>query len=155
VQKTIAPLSARNELKDNIRREDSNIKNSGIQDKAQAHKEKDKWQKTMDHSCPETLSPQARNEMWKRAKLLKDQFTIGMLSTDELHPVKTFERAGVVSVFVDREKMQSTNAVERQRAWNDKMGAKVKEYKNIMRHLNPDNPAATDVEKFRAHKRLG
>ena len=118
-------------------------------------REKAKWQKALENNCPESLSIDAKNAMWKKAKLLKDEFTIGMLSTDELHPVKSYESNGAIKVVVDEDKMRSTNSVERQRAWDKKMGDKVREFKNIMRHLNPSNPNAADVERFRPKRRIG
>lgn len=93
--------------------------------------------------------------MWKRAKLLKDEFTVGMLSNDELHPVSKIEKNGVISTVVDRAKMKSLNSVSRQMAWNKKNETKVREYKNIMRHLMPDDPSATDIEKYRGFGKTG
>lgn len=153
--KKIAPLSARRDLQENIKRERDNVNNSSVQDRAQAQKEAKKWEDTLENSRPETLTTEAKNAMWKRAKLLKDEFTVGMLSNDELHPVSMVEKNGVISTIVDREKMKSLNSVARQMAWNNKNEVKVKEYKNIMRHLCPDNPAATDIEKYRGYKRTG
>ena len=151
IHKKIAPLSARNDLQDNIRRERANVKNAAVQDKGQAQKEAEKWENTYEKNAPETLSPEAKNAMWKRAKALKDEFTIGMLTTDELHPVSKTEKNGVISVVVDAQKMNNANTVRRQFDWNKKNEKAVREYKNIMRHLCPDNPDATDVEKFRGH----
>lgn len=154
VQKRVAPLSARKDLQENIRRETGNAKNQSLQDRYQANKEAKKWQNTLDKNCPETLSVEAKNAMWKRAKELKDDFTVGMLSTDELHPVTMVERAGVISTVVSNDKMQNVNSVQRELAWQSRNDKKVKEYKNIMRHLNPDNPAATDINKFRPIGRI-
>ena len=154
ISKKIAPLSARKELEDNIRRERNNAKSHNIQDKAQALKEAKKWQDTLDKRKPEKLSVEAKNAMWKRAKHLKDEFTVGMLSTDELHPVSSQVHDGVVRVLVNNDKMNSIHSVERELAWLKRNEVKVKEYKNIMRHLLPDNPSATDVDKFRGHGRI-
>lgn len=153
--KKIAPLSARQELQDNIRREQNNAKSHNIQDRAQALKEAKKWQNTYDHSCPEKLSVEAKNAMWKRAKHLKDEFTVGMLSTDELHPVSSQVHDGVVRVLVNNDKMHSIHSVEREVAWLRRNEGKVREYKNLMRHLAPDNPSATDIDKYRKHNRIG
>jgi len=150
--KKVSPLSARRELDENIKRETDNAQSGSIQDRQQAIREAAKWQKTLDRSSPETLTVDAKNAMWKRAKLLKDAFCVGMLTTDELHPVSMKQFDGAISTVVDTNKMQSINAVQRQLAWNKKNEDKVREYKNIMRHLCPDNPAATDIEKFRNHR---
>jgi len=153
--KKVAPLSARRDLQENIRRERENLRNSSIQDKWRAQKEAKKWEDTLENSRPETLTVEAKNAMWKRAKLLKDEFTVGMLSNDELHPVSKIEKNGVISTVVDRAKMKSLNSVSRQMAWNKKNETKVREYKNIMRHLMPDDPSATDIEKYRGFGKTG
>jgi hypothetical protein len=154
MQKDIAPVSARNELNDNLRFENNNLKKSkGVIDVNEAMKNKKKWQDSLDNSCPENLDAPTKNAMWKKAKMLKDEFTVGMLSRDELHPVSTYtDKHGVPVVVVNEEKMQSANTVQRERAWDTKNGDKIREYKNIMRHLNPDNPNASDIEKFRPRR---
>ena len=154
MHKKISPISARNEVSGNLNSERRKLENRNIQDKQEVRKNIKLWEKTMDRVSPEQLSPQVKNEMWKRAKSLKDEFIVGMLSTDELHPVKAHEINGVVQVLVDEDIMRSTNAVARQVEWNNKMGSKVKEYKNIMRHLNPEDPNASDIEKFRPSGRI-
>ena len=154
LSKKIAPLSARQELQDNINRENANAKSTRIQDRGQALKEAKKWQDAYDKSMPEKLSVEAKNAMWKRAKQLKDEFTVGMLSTDELHPVSTQVHGGVVRVLVNEDKMHSIHSVDRELAWQKKNESKVREYKNLMRHLSPDNPSATDINKFRATGRI-
>ena len=151
ISKRVAPLSARKELEDNIRREKNNAKSHNIQDRGQALREAKKWQTTLDKNCPETLTVEAKNAMWKRAKRLKDEFTVGMLSTDELHPVSNQVHGGVSRVLVNNDKMHSIHSVEREMAWLKKNEGKVREYKNIIRHLCPDNPGATDIDKFRKH----
>lgn len=154
IQKEVAKPAARQELEETLRAERAKLSSHNIQDKAEVRKEIKKWEKTLERTRPETLSPSVKNTMWKRAKELKDQFTIGMLSRDELHPVKSFEHNGAINVVVNEDKMASVNSVSRQYAWNKKMGAKVSEYKNIMRHLNPDDPNASDIERFRPSGRI-
>jgi len=149
IHKKIAPLSARKELEDNIRRESNNAKSHNIQDRAQAFKEAKKWRDTLDKRSPESLNVEAKNAMWKRAKQLKDEFSVGMLSTDELHPVSMQVDGGVTRVLVDNDKMNHIHSVEREVAWQKRNEEKVREYKNIMRHLSPNNPSATDINKFR------
>ena len=153
MNKEIAPISARRELQENIRYETGNIRNSNT-DSGDARKNIKKWQDAYSKACPENLDAATKNAMWKKAKELKDQFTIGMLSKDELHPVSTYvNKHNVPVVVVDEDKMSNGNTVQRQKAWDDKQGSNVREYKNIMRHLNPDNPNASDVEKFRPKRR--
>ena len=99
--------------------------------------------------APETLSGETRNFLWKRAKQLKDEFANGMLSREELHPVKQFEMNGAVSAIVDEERLRANRSVERELVWQERNKEKIKEFKNIMRHLEPENTVAGDIERFR------
>jgi hypothetical protein len=154
-KKKIAPLSARKDLVDNLRTERKKLSDHNIQDKHEVMREIRKWENALDKGRPETLDVGAKNAMWKRAKELKDRFTIGMLSSDELHPVKMFEKNGTIQTVVNEGKMESIHSVERQRAWEKRNQEYVREFKNIMRHLCPENPSATDIEKFRPKRRIG
>ena len=118
-------------------------------DWSNARKNAKKYQDNLDKVTPEKLMPGVKNMMWKRAKQLKDQFSVGMLSKEELHPVKGFKENGKMVWVVDEEKMRALNSVERNRAWYKDNEAKVREFKNIMRHLCPENANAGDIEKFR------
>lgn len=107
------------------------------------------FRKNYERVLPETLSSNAKDTMWRRAKQLKDEFIVGMLSHEELHPVRAFVKDGTTVWVVDEGKMNSMNCVPRNTAWNQKNAAKVREFKNIMRHLCPEDPNAGDIEKFR------
>lgn len=121
-------------------------------DVKEAIKNSRQYQKDYERTLPEKLSSQAQSEMWKKAKRLKDEFMQGMLSRDELHPVKAFEMGGTVKYVVDEERMRALRSTEREIAWQKKNEAKIKEFKNLMRHLNPDDPNAGDIERFRPKK---
>lgn len=150
--KKIAPASAREILKTNYHQEHTKATDSwyrGRVDQADAAKNAKKWKDTIDKTFPETLDSNSKNFMWKRAKQLKDEFTEGMLSRDELHPVKGIEVNGTIHTVVDTERLKGLDSVRREIAWNTKNEKKLKEYKNIMRHLVPDDSGATDIERFR------
>ena len=157
MNKEVSQVSSREVLSQNIRSEknilSSTLNGGGLFDKQEALKNLKKYQETYDRTCPETLSQEAKNQMWKRAKELKDKFVVGMLSKEEIHPVKSFKEGDSIQVVADYERMNSCNSVHRQFAWNKKNDANVREFKNIMRHLNPDDPMAADVEKFRPIQR--
>lgn len=102
-----------------------------------------------DRTAPENLSPAVKNTMWKRAKQLKDEFVVGMLSRDEMHPIKSIQVEGSICNIVDSERMSSTRSVERNNLWYKRNEKKLHEFKNIMRHLCPDDPMASDIEKYR------
>ena len=107
------------------------------------------YKKDYERTLPETLSAETQNFMWKRAKQLKDEFTIGMLSKQDTHPVKGFLDNGTMKWVVDEEKIRTNRSVDREVAWQKKNELKINEYKNIMRHLVPDDPNAGDIERFR------
>lgn len=156
MKKEIAGNDARNIMQANIKVETAKVTNpwyNGRVDVSEAKKTLKEYQRNFDRTAPETLDVQTQNAMWKRAKQLKDEFTIGMLSCDELHPVKGIQVDGSMRWVVDEEKMNSSRAVERNTAWYLRNQAKMSEYKNIMRHLNPDNPVASDVERFRPQRK--
>lgn len=154
--KEIAGNDARQILQANIKAETAKVSNAwfnGRIDVTQARKSLKEYQTNYDKTSPETLSTDVKNTLWKRAKQLKDEFTIGMLSKEELHPVKGINIDGSIKVVVDEEKMNSSRVVERNTAWYNRNAQKISDYKNIMRNLNPDNPLASDIERFRPLKR--
>lgn len=156
MQKEVAKPVARGILENRIKTEMTKATDPWWQarvDAGDALKNAKQAKKDYDRTRPETLLPGAKNAMWKRAKLLKDTFVVGMLSREELHPVKTLEANGKIVVVVDEERMASLGSVERERAWQKRNASHISEYKKIMRHLNPDNSRAGDVEKFRPKRR--
>lgn len=118
-------------------------------DSADAARNAKMYKKDYERTLPETLAPQTESQMWKRAKELKDQFVMGMLSRDELHPVKGFMENGAMKWVVDESRLQQNRSVEREMAWQKKNSNNIEEFKNIMRHLDHDNPSAGDIERYR------
>lgn len=153
--KEIAGQDARNIMQTNIRVETAKVTNAwynGRIDVSEARKTLKDYQRNFDRTAPEALSAETKNAMWKRAKQLKDEFTVGMLSKDELHPVKGMMVNGAMQYVADYEKINNSRTVDRNTAWYNANSSKLAEFKNIMRHLNPDNPMASDVERFRPMK---
>lgn len=153
--KEIAGTDARQIMQTNIKVETAKITNSwfnGRIDVGEARKSLKDYQRNFDRTAPEALTDETKNQMWKRAKQLKDEFIVGMLSKDELHPVKGIYIDGSMKYVADYEKINETRAVERNTAWYKKNDKKMAEFKNLMRHLNPDNPMASDIERFRPIK---
>jgi len=156
MNKKIAKPDARKLLKSNLDSNMAKITDPWLRtrvDTSDALKHIKQYKKDYERTAPEKLTAGSKNVMWKRAKLLKDSFTVGMLSREELHPVKTFETNGKIQVVVNEERMASLNTVQREGAWQNKNNELVREFKNIMRHLNPDNPHAGDIERFRPKRR--
>lgn len=127
---------------------------NGRIDMKQAVQNAKMYVKSYENTLPETLNPDLKNQMWKRAKQLKDEFSVGMLSREELHPVKGFLENGTTKYVVDEEKLRVNRSAEREAVWNKKNESKINEYKNLMRHLNPDDPNAGDIERFRPHRKM-
>jgi len=129
-----------------------NIKDSwwkGRVDVQAAIEESKRYVKDYERTLPEKLNPEIENQMWKKAKQLKDEFTFGMLSKDELHPVKEFMVDGTIKIVVDNDRIKAIGSVEREYAWQQRNQKKIEEFKNLMRHLDPDNPNAGDIERYR------
>lgn len=113
------------------------------------------YRKDYERTAPETLNAATKNQMYIRAKQLKDKFIIGMLSREELHPVKQFTDEGTIKCVVDEERLRANDSVNREVNWEKNNKEDIKEFKNIMRHLNPEDPNAGDVEKYRPKRRSG
>lgn len=172
INKEIAGVVARKEMLDNIRINEFKISGKRIVrgdviydnkyvDAKDAQKHLRDFQRNYDRTSPEELSNIEKNHLWKRAKQLKDEFIIGMLSRDELHPIKTINYDGAIQNIVDNEKLINTRSAERNTIWYKRNAEKIMEYKNIMRQLSPrdENMSLeeqllaeknfTDIEKFR------
>jgi len=109
--------------------------------------------RNLERGMPVKLTPAARNYMWKRAKRLKDEIRVGMVRKSELHPVRqrqiTKNGQLVTATVADMDKVRATKAIERNRAWGKRNKAKCAELKNILRHLEPNNPRIANIERFR------
>ena len=158
LNKDVAKPAARKLLVDQHRSEEDKGKDEWWRkrfDSNEARKNAKNLERNLTRVLPEKLDPASENAMLRRAKQLKDQFVVGMPTWDELHPVKQFEENGKTVVVVDEERMRLTQIVKRQQEWEAKNGHLVREYKQIMRHLDPDNPNAGDIERFRGRGRSG
>jgi hypothetical protein len=140
-----------------------------MQDIPQLRRDMEKYKKNYERGMPIKLSGRAKNELWKKAKRLKDEFVIGMVPQREMHPVRTTvvakntrswnckkgEFGGVVgssaatAVVCDYNKLRDTKAIERNTAWLQRNQPKINEFKRIMRILEPNNPNIANIERFR------
>lgn len=156
MMKEVAKPVALEQLNSRLRQEHLKATDSWYRtrvDVSDAVKNEKKFRKDFERVCPETLSPRVKDSMWRRAKQLKDEFIIGMLSKEELHPVKGFMKDGKMQWVVDESKMHDLNTINRESIWRKNNERKISEFKNIMRHLCPENPNAGDIEKFRPKTR--
>ena len=150
--KEVSKPVARQLLKERIDSEQSKIKSPYFKNSSDAIRNATVFKKSYERTLPETLPPHVQSEMWRKAKQLKDEFVSGMLSRDELHPVKGFMDNGTMKYVVDEERIRTTRSVERELAWQRRNDNQIREFKNLMRNLNPDDPNAGDIEKFRPRK---
>ena len=114
-----------------------------IQDKMAFQKNLNSAKRHAEKGCAIKLTPDVKNALWKKAKLLKDEITIGMVPQRELHPVKTkqviIDGVSKVATVVDNDNINKTRALERNVAWYKKNDGKLKEFRRIIRVLEPDN----------------
>lgn len=124
-----------------------------IQDPDEYRKRAKLYRRDYERGKPIGLDPQSRNELWKKAKRLKDQFVVGMVSKKDMHPVshRQIVKDGKVktAVVANYDKLKQSKAIERNQAWLKKNQTKLSEFKRIMRVLEPDNPSIANVERFR------
>lgn len=152
IKKEVSKKSARDEMQGKMKVAEVQFTDpwyKGRVDVNDAMKNYKNIKRDYDRTCPETLSPQVKNEMWKKAKILKDEFVVGMLSRDELHPIKSIQVEGSICNIVDNERMLATRSVERNTVWYQRNENKIHEFKNIMRHLCPEDVLAGDIERYR------
>jgi len=124
-----------------------------IQDPRAMRKEMMEYKRNYEKGAPIKLAPQVENELWKKAKRLKDEFVVGMVSKADMHPVKArsvmTKDGAVVKWVADYDKMRETKSIERNQAWLKANQPKLNEFKRIMRLLEPDNPNIANYERFR------
>lgn len=152
MKKEVAKPAALNKLQKIYNREKIKAEDKWYRsriDSSESAKNAKIYGKNLEKVIPEKLSPEVKDAMWRRAKLLKDEFVIGMLSKEENHPVRGFEDKGTMKWVVDEEKIHALKSIERNTAWYKKNEAKLREFKNLMRHLCPEDPNAGDIERFR------
>ena len=156
IKKEVAKPIALKEMRDILTQETQKATENwyrGRIDTTEAAKNATKYRKNLDKVSPETLSPQAKDIMWKKAKQLKDEFSVGMLSKEELHPVKGFLIDGTMKWVVDEERLAALNSVKRNSIWYKQNEEKIREFKNLMRHLCPEDANSSDIERFRPTNR--
>jgi len=130
-----------------------------IQDVVQYRKDMNTNKRHHEKGQPIKLTPDVKNALWKKALNLKQQITVGMIPQDEIHPVRVAQRiidgkAKVVSV-VDEQKMMRTRVVERNKTWYKANRENLREFKRIMRVLEPEDKDITSItESWRPRTRV-
>jgi hypothetical protein len=81
------------------------------------------------------LTPEKREEMVKEAEMLKERITQGMPTRYEMdHPAKC------------------PGAIQKHLNWDKRTEGDKARYRFIMKQIEPDDPTACDLEKFRKEK---
>ena len=103
--------------------------------------------KVLEDSTPETTTPEERDKISRRCEALKEQFSPFLQTRAEIRALDHRD-----PVFMD--------ALDKASAWSKKqeeLGGRspeelCEEYRNLKRRLDPENPQADSVEKFRRSK---
>lgn len=104
-------------------------------DKAKLKQEIDYYDGVLAEHSPTTPRGANKDKLWTRAKELEEQMKANMPTREEMdHPAR---RPG---------------AVRKHMMWAKVNDPKVREYKELMRRLEPDDPTAMDVERLRREK---
>ena len=130
-QREVHHIAARTELKEEIDRREKILSGAllpaigggtyrpldRVQDVPQMRRELKNYKKNYERGEPIKLAPVVANELWKKAKRLKDEFVVGMVSKKDMHPVaqkSVVTPNGVVTKLVaDYDAMRSTKSIER------------------------------------------
>lgn len=89
-------------------------------------------QNQIDAGTPGKLSGVQKDKLAKRAEELKAEILVGMPNYDQMH--KPGKYPGIVRKNV---------------AWTRRTNRACEEYKQIMRKIEPDDPTASSIERFR------
>ena len=104
-------------------------------DTAQLQKKIDHYDKVLEDGSAPRVRGAHKDSMAKRAEELATTIQQGMPTRFEMdHPSK------------------APGAVHKHMMWDKRNKANIKEFKNIQRTLEPNDPTATDVERFRKEK---
>jgi len=84
---------------------------------------------------PKKMAGTVKDGLIKRAGVLREEMQVNMPTRFEMdHPAK------------------SPGAIAKHIKWSEKNDPKIREYREIMRKVEPDDPTATDVEQLRRDK---
>ena len=104
-------------------------------DRANLQKKIEHYDKILDDGKATRVRGTKKDDMIKRAEYLAVELKKGMPTRREMdHPAKC------------------PGAVHKHLNWNERNKGNIKEYKNIQRTLEPQDPTAVDLEKFRKEK---
>lgn len=137
-------LSEIDELKDEKRDREENLRfieeNPGSEraqllDKGKLRNERDYFDEVIHENSPSKVRGQRKDSLASEAEEIRKSFSSDMPTKHEMdfpadHP-------GVIWKHIN---------------WSKKNDKHIRRYKEIMRHLEPHDPTATDIERFRKEK---
>jgi len=88
--------------------------------------------RTIKDGSPVSVKPIIKDRLAARADELREQIMVGMPNSDEM-----------------RRPARHPGVVRRNFEWNRRNSKAIAEYKQIMRQLEPGDPSASSIEKFR------
>ena len=105
-----------------------------------------KLKKTIARRTPPQVDGKVKNELYARAKALEREITRDMPTRDEMMGKRRIGSDGKPYV------VPAEQAIQKQMAWQVKQAGNVREWKQIMRLLDPLDPGITNVERLRRAK---
>ena len=104
-------------------------------DKERLEKEISNYDRIIADGTPKTPYGKQKDELHSRADVLAEEIQKGMPSRDQMdHPAK------------------NPGAVRKHINWSKVNDPKIREYREIMKRLEPHDPTAGDIERFRRSK---
>ena len=119
------------------------VYNPSSTDVAQMRREIGKLMKILARRTPAEASTGTKNALYKRAKELERQIRAEMPTRDEMMGKRYLDGNGKPYVVPEE------GAIRKQMDWQVKQAGNVKEWKQIMRILEPLDPNATNIERLR------
>jgi hypothetical protein len=108
---------------------------SDMIDKARLKKEIAYYDGQIAAGTPQAFRGMNKDKMVARAKELADKMQVNMPTREQMdHPAR------------------NPGAVRKHMIWTKNNDGNIREYKELQRRLEPDDPTATDVEKLRKEK---
>lgn len=114
-------------------------------DKGEIVKQMNQAQKTLERGTPDHPQGIEKDRKCLRAKELREFILKEMPTRDEMMGVRKRNSEG--GYYQEAE----PRAIDKQIAWMKGTAEAVREYKTIMRELEPDDPDACNIDKLREH----
>ena len=108
------------------------------------HKKIASTKRTIENHTPPVVTGKTKDLLWKRAKELERLIRKEMPTKDEMHGDRKFNSE------IQKYYQEARNRdIDKQVAWTLKQQGNVREWKQIMRTLEPDDPRAANVDRLR------